>query len=155
MPQNDLLFQWRTILDNVCLYGEIHHQKKEMRQTALRRWRVSGWQDVKINIRMSSPAVCASAPLFFVRRCVRRGFIFWMSHLAHWMSSRAAICRTGFESSGTGLHRTILLVTHDTDEAIYLSDRILILGAPGEGIRQEIAITEQNRSREWLYERES
>ena len=52
----------------------------------------------------------------------------------------------------TGLHRTILLVTHDTDEAIYLSDRILILGAPGEGIRQEIAITEQNRSREWLYE---
>ena len=37
MPQNDLLFQWRTILDNVCLYGEIHHQKKEMRQTALRQ----------------------------------------------------------------------------------------------------------------------
>ena len=101
MPQNDLLFQWRTILDNVCLYGEIHHQKKEMRQTALRQMARFGLA-VKINIRMSSPAVCASAPLFFVRRCVRRGFIFWMSHLAHWMSSRAAICRTGFESSAPG-----------------------------------------------------
>lgn len=123
-----------------------------MRQTALRQMARFGLAGCEINIRMSSPAVCASTPLFFVRRCVRRGFIFWMSHLAHWMSSRAAICRTGFESSGTGLHRTILLVTHDTDEAIYLSDRILILGAPGEGIRQEIAITEQNRSREWLYE---
>lgn len=52
----------------------------------------------------------------------------------------------------TNLQRTILLVTHDTDEAIYLSDRILVLGGPGEGIRQEIVITEQNRTREWLYE---
>jgi ABC-type nitrate/sulfonate/bicarbonate transport system ATPase subunit len=50
------------------------------------------------------------------------------------------------------LKKTILLVTHDTDEAIYLSDRILILGAPGEGIRQEITVEQQNRTREWLYE---
>ena len=107
MPQNDLLFQWRTILDNVCLYGEIHHQNKEMRQEtgASSRWRVSAWQDVKINIRMSSPAVCASAQPSFVRRCVRRAFIFWMSRLAHWMSSPAAICRTGFEQLCTGLHQ--------------------------------------------------
>ena len=27
MPQNDLLLEWRTILDNVCLYGEINHDK--------------------------------------------------------------------------------------------------------------------------------
>lgn len=55
----------------------------------------------------------------------------------------------------TKLKKTILLVTHDTDEAIYLSDRILILGAPGEGIRREITIHEQNRTREWLYEQGS
>ena len=24
MPQNDLLFPWKTILENVCLYGRIH-----------------------------------------------------------------------------------------------------------------------------------
>lgn len=47
--------------------------------------------------------------------------------------------------------RTIILVTHDTDEAIYLSDRVLILGEPGEGIRREITIQEKNRTREWLY----
>lgn len=52
----------------------------------------------------------------------------------------------------SNLKKTIILVTHDTDEAIYLSDRILILGAPGEGIRREIVITDKNRSREWLYE---
>ena len=27
MPQDDLLFPWRTILNNVCLFGEIHHRK--------------------------------------------------------------------------------------------------------------------------------
>ncbi len=35
MPQNDLLLPWKTILDNVCLYGEIHHHKKEIKETAL------------------------------------------------------------------------------------------------------------------------
>lgn len=36
MPQNDLLLEWRTILDNVCLYGEINHDKS-MKQRALKR----------------------------------------------------------------------------------------------------------------------
>lgn len=49
------------------------------------------------------------------------------------------------------LKKTILLVTHDTDEAIYLSDRILILGGPGEGIRKEITIAQKERDRQWLY----
>lgn len=55
------------------------------------------------------------------------------------------------QSLCSDLRKTILLVTHDTDEAIYLSDRILILGEPGEGIRQEITIERKNRTREWLY----
>ena len=32
MPQNDLLFPWKTILDNVCLYGRIHGSLEEMRE---------------------------------------------------------------------------------------------------------------------------
>ena len=52
---------------------------------------------------------------------------------------------------GSNLKKTTLLVTHDTDEAIYLSDRILILGAPGEGIQREIRIEQKDRTREWLY----
>lgn len=28
MPQNDLLLPWKTILDNVTLYGRLHGQKK-------------------------------------------------------------------------------------------------------------------------------
>ena len=50
------------------------------------------------------------------------------------------------------LSRTALLVTHDVDEAIYLSDRILILGGSPAHVVREFAITEQNRTREWLFD---
>ena len=35
MPQNDLLFPWKTILQNVCLYGKIHGTEKAAREEAL------------------------------------------------------------------------------------------------------------------------
>ena len=37
MPQNDLLFPWKNILDNVCLYGRIHGSLKEARDDVLAR----------------------------------------------------------------------------------------------------------------------
>ena len=49
------------------------------------------------------------------------------------------------------MNRTVLLVTHDIDEAIYLSDRILVLDRNTGKIGSEMVITEQNRSRDWLY----
>ncbi len=49
------------------------------------------------------------------------------------------------------LNRTVLLVTHDMDEAIYLSDRILILNGSPARITWETAISEKNRTRSWLY----
>lgn len=152
MPQNDLLFQWRTILDNVCLYGEIHHQKKEMRQTALRQMAHFGLagcenkypDELSGGMRQRAAflrTTLCEAGIYLLDEPFGALDVITRSDMQDWLRK---LC--------TGLHRTILLVTHDTDEAIYLSDRILILGAPGEGIRQEIAITEQNRSREWLYE---
>ena len=41
MPQNDLLLEWRTILDNVCLYGEINHDNS-MKQRALKEFETFG-----------------------------------------------------------------------------------------------------------------
>ena len=49
------------------------------------------------------------------------------------------------------LNRTVLLVTHDMDEAIYLSDRILILNGSPSHITWELSIPEKNRTRSWLY----
>src|SRR5690606_36093422 len=34
----------------------------------------------------------------------------------------------------------LLLVTHDVDEALYLSDRVLVMGSRPSGIRQELSV---------------
>ena len=48
MPQNDLLFPWKTILDNVCLYGYVHGDLQAMRREARENFSVfglSGYED--------------------------------------------------------------------------------------------------------------
>ena len=151
MPQNDLLLPWKTIIDNICLYNEIHHTRKQ----ALDRAR-------------------QLMEKFGLEGCENK----YPSQLSGGMRQRAAFLRTTFceadiylldEPFGAldvitrgemqdwlhdlceSLNKTILLVTHDTDEAIYLSDRILILGRSEQGIKEEIKISEKQRTRQWLY----
>ncbi len=45
------------------------------------------------------------------------------------------------------LNRTVLLVTHDMDEALYLSDRILILNQAPAHITCEIEIPDSSEQR--------
>ena len=42
------------------------------------------------------------------------------------------------------MNKTVLLVTHDMDEAIYLSDRILILGEVRQRYRQRLPCRREN-----------
>ena len=48
MPQNDLLFPWKTILQNVCLYGKIHGAEAAAREEALKHmaaFGLAGYED--------------------------------------------------------------------------------------------------------------
>ena len=49
------------------------------------------------------------------------------------------------------LGKTTLLVTHDIDEALYLSDRILVLGGRPASIVKEIDLRGIEKSRDWLF----
>ena len=42
MPQNDLLFPWKTILENVCLYGRIHGSADGMKEQAIKQMEAFG-----------------------------------------------------------------------------------------------------------------
>ena len=42
MPQNDLLFSWKTILENVCLYGRIHGSADGMKEQAIKQMEAFG-----------------------------------------------------------------------------------------------------------------
>lgn len=155
MPQNDLLLPWRTVLDNVCLYGEIHHKKESVKDQALKqmeRFGLQGCEDkypeelsggMRQRAAFLRTALC-EANIYLLDEPFGALDVITRGDMQDWLRT---LC--------SDLKKTILLVTHDTDEAIYLSDRILILGEPGEGIREEIRVQEENRTRDWLYEQGS
>jgi len=152
MPQNDLLLPWRTILDNICLYSEIHHTKKQVIEKAadmMNKFGLAGCEK-KYPAQLSGgmrqraaflrTALC-EADIYLLDEPFGALDVITRAQMQDWLHDLCA-----------QMNKTILLVTHDTDEAIYLSDRILVLGRAGEGIKEEIIIDEKNRSRDWLYD---
>lgn len=152
MPQNDLLFPWKTILENVCLYGQVHGSLREMQSIARKSFRefgLEGYEDsypselsggMRQRAAFLRTALCHADILlldepFGALDVITRG------EMQDWLLKMRK-----------RLNKTVLLVTHDMDEAIYLSDKILILNQSPARITGEIVIKDKERNREWLYE---
>ena len=151
MPQNDLLFPWKTILENVCLYGRIHGGQEQVKKEALSQMGAFGLEGYE-NEYPSALSGGMRQRAAFLRTLLCRADILLLDEP---FGALDVITRGEMQDWLLGvrarLNRTVLLVTHDMDEAIYLSDRILILD-PGSGrIGSEIEVAEKNRSRDWLY----
>lgn len=151
MPQNDLLFPWKTILENVCLYGYIHGCLDETRREAKENFPLfglSGYED-KYPSQLSGGMRQRAA---FLRTALCRADILLLDEP---FGALDVITRGEMQDwlirMRKRLNKTVVLVTHDMDEAIYLSDRILILNESPARITGEIVIEEKERGREWLY----
>ncbi len=151
MPQNDLLFPWKTILENVCLYAKIHNQYESVKNEALSHFESFGINGYE-NEYPSSLSGGMRQRAAFLRTLLCKSDILLLDEP---FGALDVITRGEMQdwliSVREKMDRTILLVTHDIDEAIYLSDRILILSKDGKGISQEIIIDEKNKNRNWLY----
>src|SRR3972149_8778888 len=141
MPQRDLLLPWRSVLDNVLIPLEIQGiPKRESRQKALEM-----------------------IPHFGLETFENE----YPSALSGGMRQRAALLRTWLTGRSTLLldepfgaldaltrkelqdwllgvwqefGRTVMFITHDVEEAVYLADRVIVLSArPGE-IKRELRI---------------
>lgn len=151
MPQEDLLLPWKTIMDNVCLYGTIHKQKAQAREKAQALFPVFGLQgyeqaypdELSGGMRQRAAflrtALC-HADILLLDEPFGALDVITRSDMQDWLATMRS-----------QLGKTTLLVTHDIDEAIYLSDKILILNGRPASIKKEIVLTAQPRSREWLY----
>ena len=138
MPQKDLLMPWRTVLKNTTLGLEIAGlSRRAARERALKdfpRFGLTGFEDA------------------------------WPMSLSGGMRQRAALLRTFLAGREVMLldepfgaldaltrqemqswlleiwqadHKTIVFVTHDVEEAVYLSDRVYVLsGRPGHVVMQ-------------------
>ena len=151
MPQNDLLFPWKSILDNVCLYGRIHGDLKQVRTRARElfpAFGLAGYEQaypselsggMRQRAAFLRTALCG-ADILLLDEPFGALDVISRSDMQDWLCAMRS-----------QLGRTALLVTHDIDEAIYLSDRICVLGDTPTHIVREIEITETNRTRDWLY----
>ena len=141
MPQRDLLLPWRSVLDNTLLPLEIQGvPKEESREKALEM-----------------------LPYFGLEKFENE----YPSTLSGGMRQRAALMRTWLTGCSTLLldepfgaldaltrkelqnwllnvwqefGRTVLFITHDIEEAVYLADRVIVLSArPGE-VKRELTV---------------
>ena len=141
MLQKDLLLPWRTILKNVTLgaqlLGRDVKSAEEDARGLFRRFGLEGFEDA------------------------------WPSNLSGGMRQRAAVMRTllsgreillldepfgALDAMTRGamqawlldiwkeFGRTVVFVTHDIDEAVYLSDRIVVMGSRPGTVQLEVDV---------------
>lgn len=152
MPQQDLLFPWKTILDNVCLYGRIHGDMKKTKQQALinfKKFGLAGYEN-KYPAQLSGGMRQRAA---FLRTALCKADILLLDEP---FGALDVITRGDMQdwllNIREELGRTMILVTHDIDEAIYLSDRVLVLSGKPASVKKEIIINQKERNKEWLFE---
>ena len=141
MPQRDLLLPWRNVLDNVLIPLEIQGiPKRESRQKAMEMLPHFGLETFESE---------------------------YPSALSGGMRQRAALLRTWLTGRSTMLldepfgaldaltrkelqnwllrvwqefERTVMFITHDVEEAVYLADRVIVLSARPGKIKRELKI---------------
>jgi ABC-type nitrate/sulfonate/bicarbonate transport system ATPase subunit len=141
MPQRDLLLPWRKVLDNVLIPLEVQGlPQKESRQKALEILPYFGLEGFENE---------------------------YPSALSGGMRQRAALLRTWLMGRSTLLldepfgaldaltrkelqnwllkvwqefERTVMFITHDVEEAVYLADRVIVLSARPGKIKTELKI---------------
>lgn len=141
MLQKDLLFPWRTVLDNICLGMELRGvPMKEARERAmpyLARYGLGGFENqypaalsggmkqraaLLRTLLYDSDIVLLDEPFGALDAQTRSMMQDWLLQL--WSDFR----------------KTVLFVTHDLDEALFLSDEIFVLSLRPARIRERIEV---------------
>jgi ABC-type nitrate/sulfonate/bicarbonate transport system ATPase subunit len=133
MPQRDLLLPWRTVIDNAILALEIEgRSKKEAREFARPMVREFGLGGFETHYPQQLSGGMRQ------RVALMRTFLFDrdLMLLDEPFGALDALTRTMMQRWLLDIwsrhRRTIIFVTHDIDEAIFLGDRVLAMAArPG------------------------
>jgi ABC-type nitrate/sulfonate/bicarbonate transport system ATPase subunit len=141
MPQRDMLLPWRSVLDNVLLPKDIKRVPRgDSRQEALAMFHRFGLESFEHD---------------------------YPSSLSGGMRQRAALLRTWLTGCDTLLldepfgaldalsrkelqdwllkvwqefGRTVVFITHDVEEAVYLADRVVVLSARPGTVKRELTV---------------
>jgi ABC-type nitrate/sulfonate/bicarbonate transport system ATPase subunit len=153
MPQQPSLLPWRTIMDNVILGAEISGQDvREIAKTMLERaglgeymqaypHQLSGGMKQRVaflrTLLCPQPFMCLDEPFSALDELTRLEMQQWL--LSIWEADR----------------RSVLFITHSMEEAIFLSDRILVLSSKPASVIHEVSVPfPRPRSKELLLSKE-
>jgi ABC-type nitrate/sulfonate/bicarbonate transport system ATPase subunit len=152
MPQRDLLLPWRSILDNVTLGPELAgDDMKAARREALELLPLFGLDGFGRAYPVTlSGGMRQRAALLRTFLCHRDIML-----LDEPFGALDALTRRELQSWLLSIwqrfDKTILFITHDVDEALYLSDRVLVLSPrPGQVILDQIVNLPRPRCAETL-----
>jgi ABC-type nitrate/sulfonate/bicarbonate transport system ATPase subunit len=141
MPQQDLLFPWRTVLDNTTLGLEVAGMKRRAaRARALPLFAPFGLAGFEsAHPHELSGGMRQRAAL--LRTVVQDRAVLLLDEPFGALDS---LTRTDMQSWLDGVRAhfdwTVLLITHDIREAVYLSDRVLVLGPRPTRVRREVTV---------------
>ncbi len=152
MPQQDLLFPWLSVEKNVMLPLTVQKQPKALcheralemlRQVGLSEWadhyprELSGGMRQRVSF---ARTLCAGGELLLLDEPFSALDSITRISLQEWLYSQ-------WEQLG----KTILFITHDVEEAIFLSGTILVLtGRPVTGLKEFPVPLPRERDREML-----
>ncbi|SHS99893.1 ABC transporter ATP-binding protein [Mycobacteroides abscessus subsp. abscessus] len=138
MPQTPSLFPWRTIIQNVVLGQELQAKKdyemamEMLRKAGLLEYRdsfpheLSGGMKQRVAFLRAllspQPIICLDEPFSALDELTRQEMQLWL--LSIWEQYK----------------KTIVFVTHNIEEALFLSDRILVLSDKPARIKQEVTV---------------
>ncbi|MBW0119202.1 ABC transporter ATP-binding protein [Pseudonocardia abyssalis] len=141
MPQQDLLFPWRTVLDNTALGLEVAGvPRREARRRAgelFAPFGLAGFEQAR-------PAELSGGMrqrAALLRTVVQdRAVLLLDEPFGALDSLTRADLQTWLDDVRAGFGWTVLLITHDIREAVRLSDRVVVLGPRPTRVRREVAV---------------
>ncbi|WP_219416832.1 ABC transporter ATP-binding protein [Pseudonocardia nigra] len=141
MPQQDLLFPWRTVLDNTTLGLEVsglsRRAARERARPLFAPFGLAGFES-------SRPAELSGGMrqrAALLRTVVQDRAVLLLDEPFGALDS---LTRTDMQMWLDGVRArfdwTVLLITHDIREAVYLSDRVMVLGPRPTRVRRKVIV---------------
>ncbi|GAA1278093.1 ABC transporter ATP-binding protein [Pseudonocardia aurantiaca] len=141
MPQRDLLFPWRTVLDNTTLGLEVAGMSKKAARERARPlfapFGLAGFETARPH--ELSGGMRQRAAL--LRTVVQDRAVLLLDEPFGALDSLTRTdMQTWLEGVRAGYGWTVLLITHDIREAVFLSDRVVVLAPRPTYVQQEVLV---------------
>jgi ABC-type nitrate/sulfonate/bicarbonate transport system ATPase subunit len=130
MPQNDLLLPWRTVLDNVVIGLEVAGvSRNERYQAAFKHLELFGLQGFEKKYPSELSGGMKQRAAFLRTVLTGKDILLLDEPFAALDALTRLKMQEWLQDVWSRFKQTVLFITHDIDEAIFLSDRIFVLSA--------------------------